>query len=360
MKLFISSLLATLLIGTTATTPASPSFAATEEQDTQSVFLKTNRISSEYEEYAIRSLPEIVGEIPHLGLDTSELDSSCQLGYGHPFIFQEASYIPLLCDSTILALVSISKDHNGLGWSVSRDFGPELHLLSGKTTMSSPANLYSNHGNIFATVNNDEIQLTDYPELEESRVDSPRGNIAIAVNEFSYKSGYTLNTASFTSRAGSSSYLALDRKEQQGQQQWCSAFAGAQILRYRGKGSITAEQIMRYFYPKSKNLANESISNDQLIKFANSKKSYPKRVSRALSDSEVKAQINSLRPIYMGTKGGGDYKKGRHALVLRGYNDTTYSVWNPWNGYYSSISKSSKTLTVAGGSFVWDVSIYNW
>lgn len=360
MRSFISTVTAVVFVMTAVFTTVSPSFATTESQDLDNVFLQIDSIPSEYEKYAIEMLPDIIQEIPNLELDTSEFDLTCRIGYGHSFTLRDASYIPLLCNSRIIALVSVTGEPNKLGWSISEDFGPKLHILATVTTINNPANLYTQYGNVYARVGHDEIQLTNYPRLEEGRVGDNSGSVVVAVNEATHESIYTLQQVFISSRAATSKYLTLDLKEQQGQQEWCSAFAGAQILRYRGKGSITAKQIMQYFYPRSRNLTQESINNDQLIRYANLKKSYPIRVSRTLSDSEVKAQINASRPIYLGTKGKGEYKKGRHAIVLRGYNSSSYSVWNPWNNHYSSISKNSKTLTVSGGSFVWDVSIYNW
>ena len=290
-------------------TVTTPSLATSESQDIDHIFLKTNSISSKYEKYAVESLPDIIHEIPNLDLNISELDSTCPIGYGHPFTLHDASYIPLLCDSTILALISVTEEQNELGWSISEDFGPALNNLANVTTINNPAKLYINHGNVFANVKHDEIQLTNYPKLEEGRIDNTSESTVIAINDTTHESTYTLQQAFISPRAITSKYLALDLKEQQGQQQWCSAFAGAQILRYRGKGNITARQIMQYFYPNSKNLSQESINNAQLIKYANLKKSYPKRVARTLSDSEVRAQINASRPIYMGTEGKGGYKK---------------------------------------------------
>ncbi|MBP3223281.1 MAG: hypothetical protein J6M18_05075 [Actinomycetaceae bacterium] len=37
-----------------------------------------------------------------------------------------------------------------------------------------------------------------------------------------------------------------------------------------------------------------------------------------------------------------------------------YSVWNPWNKSYVSMSINSKRIAVDGGAFTWDVTIYNW
>lgn len=122
--------------------------------------------------------------------------------------------------------------------------------------------------------------------------------------------------------------------------------------------------LQRYFYPKVGNteLKSKSITNKQLIKYANSKKSYPSRTSNTISQSKVVTQINSSKPIYLGCEGSGTYKKARHALVLRGYNtkSSTYSVWNPWNAKYVSMSMSSKSIAVSGGKFVWDTTIYGW
>ena len=77
----------------------------------------------------------------------------------------------------------------------------------------------------------------------------------------------------YETRSSSSKYLDLDLAEKQGGKSWSSVFAGAQILRYRGKGKIYAKDIMEYFYrnDSSDTLKDKSISNKKLIKYAKMK-----------------------------------------------------------------------------------------
>lgn len=151
--------------------------------------------------------------------------------------------------------------------------------------------------------------------------------------------------------------------EKQKDQQWCAAFAMASILRYKGAGdSITAKAIVKYFYPNSTDLKNESISRTQLVKYAKSK-GYSKTTnsSSTLSNSTVVSEISNSTPIYIGCAGTGSYEKKRQAFVICGYNNTksTYTVWNPWYDYTETMSQSTKTYIVnASSSFKWDCTIY--
>ncbi|MBM0045992.1 C39 family peptidase [Anaerococcus sp. mt242] len=213
--------------------------------------------------------------------------------------------------------------------------------------------------------------MTFYPELEVSsdsklynETEIPSKNAVNIMEIENLEDSYRLDNMVYEPRSSSSKYIDLDLAETQGDQSWCSAFAGAQILRQRGKGKIYAINIMRYFYPNVSyaDLKKKSISHKQLIKYANNKKSYPSESTGTLSLDSVKKQINSNKSIYLNCYGTGTYKKANHALVLRGYNtrSNTYSIWNPWNASYVSMSISSKSISVNGGKFVWSSTIYGW
>lgn len=153
-------------------------------------------------------------------------------------------------------------------------------------------------------------------------------------------------------------------KETQDQQQWCAAFVASSILRYKGAGSsITAEAMVKHFYPNSTDLENESISRDQIVTYAKNK-GYKNTTnsSSTLSNSTVVSEIGTYStPIYAGCYGTGEYIKARHALAISGYNNTssTYTVWNPWYSYTETISQSTKTYKVNSSStFVWDCTVY--
>ena len=299
-----------------------------------------------------------------------KLNDRDRIYFGNGFVLNEIEYIPILCNNKIIALLAILEENDEYSWTLSADFSEGLNKIASKTSAEKPAKLYTNNGNVYADISGVVYQLTFNPKLEsfnqERLMTNFLGKSKDVINIYNKMDRMEKNYFDivYELRALSSNNLALDLKETQGDQSWCSAFAGAQILRYRSKGNIYAEDIMKYYYPDddSTSLKKRSITNSELIEYANMKGSYPSKTNDTLSINQVKSQIDSDKPIYLGCEGKDTYKKSRHALVLRGYNidRNTYSVWNPWNAKYISMSISSKSIAVSGGKFVWDSTIYDW
>ncbi|MDO5696145.1 MAG: C47 family peptidase [Eubacteriales bacterium] len=341
------------------------------ENNVSSLYIASDPVSEGYINYAkeekmniFMSLPDVVSD------ELSYLDSDENIYFGNAFVLNDINYIPILANNKVIALLAVIETNGEYSWTLSSDFSDGLNSIAKKTSRNKPAVLYTDKGNVYANISGDIHQLTFNPEIKSIQQDNHRMNPFVENKEIvnvynvSNKTEVKYSRIQYSTRASSSKYLTLDLKETQGDQSWCSAFAGAQILRYRGKGNIYAQYIMRYYYPNVSNtdLKDKSITNSELIKYANKKKSYPSQIDNTLSISTVKSQINSYKPIYLGCRGNGTYKKARHALVLRGYNtnSSTYSVWNPWNAKYVSMSTSSKSIAVSGGTFTWDTTIYGW
>ena len=163
-----------------------------------------------------------------------------------------------------------------------------------------------------------------------------------------------------TATVPSSYYISLSRTEQQGTEPWCCAYAGAAILRtVTGITSIDAAKIVQY----SGVTSSETVSQAQLMRFAKTYGISTSKATSTLSHSKVKSLISEGSPIYLGCEKQSD-SKSRHALVLRGYSDSTstYSVWNPWNkNQYFVMDKDEKVhYHTNGTSWVWDNTVYNW
>ncbi|QUH28124.1 C47 family peptidase [Vallitalea guaymasensis] len=247
----------------------------------------------------------------------------------------------------------------------------ELLSVSGKTTTNSPARLAMNNGNV-VTVINDKITTIKKDPLGRrvnnySINNENYSNITVNINEKNdkniIKGLHTSKRQLFSLDSVSSNNLSLDLAETQGQQSWCSAFAGAAIIRYKTHTNVFAKDIMKYYHPNSEKLEDEYITNYQLIRYAQRKGLYPRRRSYTLSLSSVVSQIDNSQPMYIGCQGRGDYEGARHALVLRGYDKTnnTYSIWNPWYKYYETMPMDTKVYTVdPSASFKWDTTIYDW
>lgn len=343
---------------------------AGEQRDVKELYLISDKVNDDHIAYANSEKENVLMALKDVvSLDGFVLED--MISFGKPFNLNESTYIPIIIGNKIVALMAVSDFEGELGWTLSKDFSDGLNQISKLTSLESPASLYTVKGNVFAIISGKEIQLTFYPELEVSEdsklyndAEIPSKNVVNVMEIENLEGSYRLYNMVFASRSSSSKYIDLDLAETQEDQSWCSAFAGAQILRQRGKGKIYANNIMRYFYPNVSydDLKKKSISHNQLIKYANNKKSYPSKSTGTLSLDSVKKQIDSKKSIYLSCDGTGTYKKANHALVLRGYNtrNNTYSVWNPWNDSYVSMSISSKSISVNGGKFIWSSTIYGW
>lgn len=336
------------------------------------LFLVSDEVNEAHVAYANAEKENVILALKDvIDLNFDRFDWEDRFLFGKPFNLNESTYIPIIVKNEIVALMAVSDTEGTLGWTLSEDFSGGLNNISKLTSIETPAFLYTEKGNVFATVSGEVIQLTFYPEIETSveseaitQGEIPSENPVNIMSIDDTDSSYRVDEVMLEPRSASAKYIPLDLAETQGGQSWCSAFAGAQILRQRGKGNIYAKDIMRYFYPRESNssLKRKSISQKQLIRYANSRKSYPSKSSSTLSLNSVKKQINSNKPIYLSCEGTGQYKKANHALVLRGYNTRSgsYSVWNPWNASYVSMSTSSKSISVNGGKFIWKSTIYGW
>lgn len=142
---------------------------------------------------------------------------------------------------------------------------------------------------------------------------------------------------------------------------WCSAYSGAKILSYELGEDIRAYDIMSWVFPSYSysKLISKTLSDSELISYANYKGSYPFCVDYALTRDEIMEEITSKRMIYAGCENLN--KKSFHAMVVYGYKkDISYKVFNPWNEYYDVDMNSSNIETYNGINFYWFDSIKNW
>lgn len=199
----------------------------------------------------------------------------------------------------------------------------------------------------------------DYQELTEEYEDTLIFTLPV-----------TNKTTQRSLRSQGQHYLHLDFLENQGQTNWCAAYATTSIIRYHTKNRTpTAEQMMRSLHPNSSNLPNQSASNAQCISYATS------HGFRGITDrwgvatvTETVTEINANRPYWVSAEGqSSNYKKGRHAFVVRGYANfdfyRTISVWNPWStaSYeYDLLNPDSQLISTHGSVWKQDSGLFSW
>lgn len=272
-------------------------------------------------------------------------------------------YFPILSGEQFIYTFRVFEEDGQYTGILSPYMVEQLNKYTDDTSQSEPLYIYMQAGNVIAEKDGEidiwEEQHAGY-EVNENQLIALADNSVLESTDICTPIEYKKEAIP---RAVSSKTLSLDMAETQGDQQWCAAFAMSSILRYKGAGSsVTAEAIVKYFYPNSTNLKNESVSRTQLVNYAKNK-GYSKTTnsSSTLSNSTVVSEIGNDTPIYAGCAGSGSYEKARHALVICGYNNTksTYTVWNPWYSYTETMSQSTKKYVVnSSSSFTWDCTIY--
>lgn len=316
-------------------------------------------------EYALRVSGDVLYELPAIGVNLTRYSVESKIEYGQPFVLDQDTNIPILIEDNIVALLTICDNGGELSWVLSSELSDALNQLIGKTNENSPASLHFHDGILLATVNDSIIQLTG--EVNEKvlwsnyKVNGDKVNLLLPMPF----DGVLIRTIRYQPRDFSSNYLDLDLKEIQTSEAWCSAFVTAQILRYIGKGDIRARNIMLHFYPNSPNLEKEALSVEEAIAYAYRYNSYPTYSYETLAHSEVRNQIDNRSPIYLFCRGTSAFQGCLHAVLLRGYTRSSYSIWNPWNRSYISISTNCKCFPVKKsdgrvGSYEWERTAYGW
>lgn len=212
-----------------------------EQPDVKELYLVSDKVNENHIAYANSEKENVLMALKDvISLDGFVLED--MISFGKPFNLNESTYIPIIIDNKIVALMAVSDFEGELGWTLSKDFSDGLNQISELTSLESPAFLYTVKGNVFATISGKEIQLTFYPELEVSsdsklynETEIPSKNAVNIMEIENLEDSYRLDNMVYEPRSSSSKYIDLDLAETQGDQSWCSAFAGAQILRQRGK-----------------------------------------------------------------------------------------------------------------------------
>ncbi|MFD2308686.1 C47 family peptidase [Enterococcus termitis] len=163
--------------------------------------------------------------------------------------------------------------------------------------------------------------------------------------------------------------------ETQGDVPWCAAFVTAAILSNKVDARATrAVDIVSYSFPKltPKQREQNGVSPNQILAYANYRKTYPKLVESTVNHSVIESNLRKGNALYIGGIGyGSQTSKSRHAFALYGWVDNenpsggkpyrVYYVWNPWWNYPMTVQGNTlpMTIPVPGGGYTWYRTIYN-
>ena len=332
------------------------------QSDVSGIYIETTPVSNKILTYAKDNFSIVAASI-YDSIQTGDIvgSRSADICFGEPFTINSIAYFPVMQKSGIIALLAIIDDAY-LSWSLSRGFSSSLNDLK-YTEKNSPAKLVTERGNIFALCKGNKYQLTNYPQTSsvDASVDRNMGT-TVNLRKIIHIERNRLHRKLISLRNTPYKNLSLDLKEVQGEDNWCAAYSEAAILRYMGYANVYAPSIIHFFYPSSPKPALECLSDTNVIDYANLKGSHPRYSAGTLLDSQVRKEIDNSRPIYLKCQGNEAAHKDWHAVVLRGYNvnQMTYSIWNPWEQCYVTISRTGRRFAGNGGYFTWKETIYDW
>ncbi len=239
----------------------------------------------------------------------------------------------------------------------------ELNALS-ERELSAPVLIYADNGNIRVKVGNS--CETIIPSNDASVPNSTLTVDSVA-QLHTVNPSMAIDTREFVQpRASSQAALTLSIIETQGNDSWCGAYSTAIILRYLLGSSTTptARTLMEYVH-------GEDVENSDAFSVPNTLAAgvrygfSPTEVIRPLSATEVFAQIDACKPIYVNARRYDSsvsmYKY--HAIVVRGYNRVydTFSIWNPWHSYYETMDLNTKQYVASSTiTYTWYATVYDW
>ena len=318
------------------------------------LYLYSNPIPQEVNDYAYKNFNSVIGSLPEVEVAIKDQEIG-NIYYGSGFEFNSIYYYSININDHIVALLSINKEQDGTySWSLSKDFAEELDAIGKNTNQNNPARLKISN-NVLYAITEDNIFSLCNNVFSDDVTDTSKH--VVNLKTYCYKNCIV---KSLKSRLADSKYLALDRSEIQSDRPWCVAYCVAQILRYKGYSSETANGIMSYFNPNV-DYNGEPLRWDQAETYARRFGLYPSYFQGTMDEGNVQREICLGKPICLdciSTLG----KNKTHAVVLRGYNNNnhTYSIWNPWYAYYTTMSANAKSFTGEGTGFTWANTMRGW
>lgn len=278
------------------------------------------------------------------------------------FDAKDLYYYPIQDErGTILYTLRLYYNHqNSIEYVFSEDMVSGLNSIRGYTSQDMPASICTNGNDVVATVNDIEILLFASKKENDISMSMCSTNLEkreiVNLTEVIYEEEMLSNRVKERS---ASNLLSTSIRETQGAKPWCAAYVTAFITSYKTNSSIYANQVMAHAYPNlsTTELASKSLSPTQAASFGLSKGLSPIIVEATLSESDIKYEIDSNSPFYIGGIDGNN----RHALAVRGYTPYGYSIWNPHNNYYSLISMGTTSYVEADGTtWQWYRTIWRW
>lgn len=374
MKLFSKKLISLLLSCMLVFSMSIPTIAAENDTTTDGLFIITEEVPTEAISYTQETIASIIGDLYPLNTVT----------VGQPFVVHgqavDLYYFLVYSKGDLVASYRVYQAENNEYTGI---LSEHTEILDGFanlmdiTSLNTPAKIVGGEfedlyavidDNILTVVEDYAGNITDSTSIlqKASATYSLHENVVNAAEGIAFEG--TSKQRVFTDYK----FLQIGWEELQEDNNWCSAYATASIIRHVKKLPLdvcNAKIIMEYTFPSlgGAALKEKALSLDNAVRYANTQHGLAAKVAdRVIDYATLKSEINADRPVYFsGLKitGAGD---SAHAFVCRGYltegGKTFYSVWNPWNPEYERVPTSTKIYSTENGAkqYQFKKTIYGW
>lgn len=293
----------------------------------------------------------------------------CAIYVGTPFSYinaeNEMFLFPIFFGDRIEYVLRVSNYENMISGTMSKFLTDELNQLMAETSYDMPVKFYIDDRYLMAEIGDEEKEIYEFTEEETGNSISVANfnDMDMDLSVLNIAEPLDIKVELIQGKA-SSNYISLNiSREQQGDNSWCCAYCTAICLRYRGYDCV-AKDVMSYFFGSNPS-KNQTLSDARAVEYAKSVGwNDVGRSGSYFSDSRLKGYIDDDSPVMLIM-----YRPAEdsyHAVVLRGYNSSKWSIWNPWYSSYESF-EIGRTYTAKNGHvYVYGAvtgagrTIYNW
>lgn len=365
-KLFSFLLACTFVVGLFPVTVAASNFTETSQQPF-SIYIYSDPCPDEVIAFAKSNFSSLMSESIINGTINIDMDEFTSISLCNPFTITSPSaetdvyYFPIVSQDSVIGTLRIYYDGNNYAGIMSQYLSDELNSFIGKTSALSPAHLIFDNNNL----------VLEQDGIRQLLLASPTGDIPnnidvsldkLIVTPFSTELS-TVTSSSLISPYDISRYLNLNIIETQEDDSWCYAYCTAAIIRYvKGYDDYpTAEGIMKLALGRNPT-KSDSLDGTDVINVAVRYNIYPSYYAKAETQEAINQLDHNVPVLLRCSRPLSSNEKGYHAVVLRGYNlssANTYSIWNPANDYYETMTSSLKYV-IGDRTYTWIGTILGW
>lgn len=330
-----------------------PSVAMASENKTSTCYIFTTECPAEYIDYAAENASNFI-----LSLNDNKIFGFNSVSLGTPFAFldndADVYYFPVICDGSIRYLFRVYADEDSFSAAITEFLANEINNLANYTSIDNPMSLKRVDTMIIASIGSEDYVLFEYPaymSFDEYSIETASTDDCVVVDA---KSSIDIELNLHQTR-DVYHYLPLDISETQSDENWCSAFCLAAIIRTKTSyDSVTARDIAKVALGSDPD-ESETFPWNSIGTAAKKYGLNPTVLRRTVTNATLIDELNAGRPCIVAMESGSVY----HAIVLRGYSSLgTWGIWNPWFDFFELYSISGSYVPTGYSSRVYSFTPY--